>query len=229
MTEIVKFNFRGDTLDVVRRGDDAFAVVKRVCEVLGVDLEGQRKKLRADESICTELISVQVHGDDQAREVFCIHVDSLPLWLATIHPTKVRPEVRAKLVAFKRECAKALADYFYGSRRQAPSIDDLLVRLQALLGLAETNPRLVHGAALRDNPYLAAPIQKRFFVLAKVREQSFQRVHGAFRKQFGIPSYLSTSVFDLPVVVAWFDAQLGGPLPSLPKNDGPQLKLFGAA
>lgn len=162
-TAIQTFNFHGDELAVVPDGRAAYVVVRRVCEALGVSYQGQIDKLKADPSICLKMILTQMPGDDQAREVACVEVRSLPLWLATIHPSKVKQDVRAKLVAYKLECADVLADHFIGKRAVAPTLDAtaILAALDKVLApvmaaIAAQNDRL---AALedrvRDNGILA--------------------------------------------------------------------------
>lgn len=119
--ELVKFPFHGDELDVVPGEGVAHLVVRRVCEVLGVSYQGQIEKLKSDPSIGLKMILTPSAGGPQ--ETACIDIRSLPLWLATIHPSKVKPDVREKLVAYKRECAEVLAEHFLG-RRGVPDDGD---------------------------------------------------------------------------------------------------------
>jgi hypothetical protein len=126
---LVKFNFRGDVLDVVTTSVGAYASVRKVCSALGVDFSGQLQKLKTDDAIGVEMIATPSRGGMQ--QVACIELRFLPLWLATIHPSKVRPSVKPKLVAYKRECADVLADHFLGKRGTATDATD---RLQFLIG-----------------------------------------------------------------------------------------------
>jgi hypothetical protein len=65
-----------------------YAVLKRMCESLGVAEQSQAEKLRRLPWATTTMI-VAVAEEGKAREMFCLHVDSVPLWLATIHANKV--------------------------------------------------------------------------------------------------------------------------------------------
>jgi hypothetical protein len=67
--ELTKFSFRGDELDVIPSDGTIHISIRRVCESLGVDVENQRKKLQSAPSISTVLITVQMPGDDQRREI----------------------------------------------------------------------------------------------------------------------------------------------------------------
>jgi hypothetical protein len=65
--------------------------------------------------------------DASGREqrMFCVHLDTVPMWLVTIEAGRVRPEGREKLVRYQKEAARALAEHFMGGRPQAslPSIE----------------------------------------------------------------------------------------------------------
>lgn len=231
MTDLVKFNFRGDELDVIAEAGEAWVSVRRVCDALGIAFSPQRTKLAHDASVSVTMIVTQATGDDQAREIFCVSVRSLPLWLATIHPSKVSPAVRSKLVAYKREAADVLADHFIGRRSAANTsaqVDDLVEAFRRLLADAASGRRLISGARLRDNPVLADPVRRRFAFMATAQRISLQKAHGNYRRQFKLPSFLDHSVYELQVLASWFDEQFGGRMPALPANDR-QMVLIGVA
>jgi hypothetical protein len=114
--ELLSFRFQGDELQVIPAEGTVHVVIRRVCEALGVDFSRQLRKLKEDPASCVVMMSMQIPGDDQRREVACLDLRSLPLWLATIHPSKVAPELRPKLVAYKLEAAEVLAEHFLGRR-----------------------------------------------------------------------------------------------------------------
>ncbi len=124
MNEMVKVMFNGDELEAIPEGAKVHLPVRRFCEVLDVDPDTQARRLKADGVISTVIMTVQMAGDDQAREVLCIELRDLPLWLAKIHPSKVKASVRAKLIAYQRECAEVLAEHFFGPRRREETTPD---------------------------------------------------------------------------------------------------------
>jgi len=155
---IQRFPFHGDDLDVVRDEDGVFVGIRAVCESLGVSMQGQLEKLRSDPSTCIKMILTQMPGDGQAREIAFVDVRSLPLWLATIHPSKVKPAVREKLIAYKRDCAEALARHFFGERRPTTSdagaaaligrLVEIVASLEARLVAVESRPVNANQLAL---------------------------------------------------------------------------------
>lgn len=112
--EIIKVQFDGDTLEGIPREGRAWVVVKRICEVLGVDSFTQARKLKTCPWATTSIM-LAVAEDGKEREVFALDLDSLPMWLANIHASKVRLELREKLIRYQKECARVLRNHFFGT------------------------------------------------------------------------------------------------------------------
>lgn len=186
---VVSVPFHGDTLEAVQTGDGKIMVsIKRVCESLGIDVEGQRKKLATCEWATTEFISA-VAQDGKQRRLAMIDLESLPMWLATITASKVKAAVRPKLLQFQREAHKVLAAWFLGTCRENPALAaalaDMKERLaeleyeqgwtQMCVHLAQTEASLAEGRAScglyatgdDDTEYMTA---KEFFELFRVRD-----------------------------------------------------------
>lgn len=124
------------------------------CEALGIDARSQRQKLRGKAWACGVIITSQIPGDDQARQVFCIPLRALPMWLATIHPAKVAPEARPMLEAFQAEACDVLYRHFLAppsddmpSARWRRSIETWLARLERKCSKNEA--RETKGARIR--------------------------------------------------------------------------------
>lgn len=115
-------DFHGVTIEALPPNGDGkvWISVRHVCDALGIDPDGQRVKLSTKEWACTEIISVQLPGSSQTRALTCIDLDSLPLWLATIEASRVKPAVRPLLLAFQKECARVLRDHFFGAPVKRP-------------------------------------------------------------------------------------------------------------
>jgi hypothetical protein len=113
MSEIAHFNFHGDDLEIVR-GAEVLVGIRGVCRGLGVDFATQLRKLKADSTMGVVMMPTPSPGGEQ--ETACLPLRALPLWLATIHPSKVAEPVREKLLAYRREAADVLADHFIGPR-----------------------------------------------------------------------------------------------------------------
>lgn len=117
--ELVKVG--SDEIEAVRGdGSQGWVVVKKICEVLGVDHSGQVARLKKQPWATMENISM-VATDGKKRDQLCISSESTPMWLATIQTSRVNPKVKAKLIQFQKLAAKALADWAYGRNTQGGS------------------------------------------------------------------------------------------------------------
>lgn len=111
----------GDELAAANVDGTVWVSVRRMCEVLGLEESGQRQKLSDPSRTpwATTGVMPGVGADGRNREVFCLDLDSVPMWLATIDTSRVRPDAKAKVVLFQREAAKVLRDHFLAPKPMA--------------------------------------------------------------------------------------------------------------
>lgn len=106
--DLVTVDFKSNRIEVVKETQSI--VVKDICEAIGLDFKGQHRKILEDDSYESKLIKVQTRGGLQ--EVFTIPLSKLNGWLFSINPNKVKPEVKQKLIEYKKECFNVLNNYF---------------------------------------------------------------------------------------------------------------------
>jgi phage antirepressor YoqD-like protein len=111
VNQIERFDFHGTELVVIPTDEGLFVSVKRVCEALGIDPKTQREKLQAAPWAVGGLIP-STGTDGKRYEMFAVHLDTLPMWLAGIDAGRVAEHVRPVLVLFQKEAARALRDHF---------------------------------------------------------------------------------------------------------------------
>jgi hypothetical protein len=114
--EIVRFE--GDALEVVRDERGVWVSTRRACEALELDFSAQRSKLETKEWATVAIITT-VGADGKPRDMHMLHLDALPMWLATIDTNRVADHVRPKLAKYQRECARVLRDHFFGGQQVA--------------------------------------------------------------------------------------------------------------
>lgn len=141
------FPFHDTTLDVARDNGDLWVSIRRVCEALGIAVQGQLTKLRGKPWAGITMIVTPSSSGDQ-RTAY-LHLDALPMWLATIEPSRVSAEARPRLERFQIECARTLRDHFFGSsgHSAAPAAADLLDEHLERRSGAEHVARLEHAVA----------------------------------------------------------------------------------
>jgi hypothetical protein len=126
--------------------DNVWVIIKRVCEGLGIDDWRQGQKLKGKPWATTNMKLV-VAEDGKTREMLCISLRSLPLWLATIEPSRVAEAVRPRLLAFQIRCREVLYKHFFGGGASLTANDVIRIvdeRLERLRPVVEApQPALV--------------------------------------------------------------------------------------
>jgi len=110
LNAMTRVPFCGSTLDAVNVDGTVWVSVRRACESLGLAMASQHEKLKTAPWATIRLI-VTVAEDGKARELFCVDLDSLPMWLATIDASRVSDEARPKLVRFFGSARPAAPEY----------------------------------------------------------------------------------------------------------------------
>lgn len=111
--ELRTMQFHGDEIVTFMKNGEPFVAMRRIVENLGVDWGSQFRKLHEQSAKfnCCDMTTV---GDDgKQREMLCMPVSKLALWLATINPNKIKDdEKRAKIERYQEESAIALHQYW---------------------------------------------------------------------------------------------------------------------
>jgi phage antirepressor YoqD-like protein len=152
MVRIENVQIGDDQIEAIRDKNEGWVVVKRMCEALGVDANGQKQRLD-NSSWATTCIIHAVGNDGKQREMFCLSVKSVPMWLATLQTSRLNKTIRPKIEQFQREAAEIL---FRWAEQRPPA--KMPTHLEALEGWTA---ELRHSIALEEeNKNLAVITQK---------------------------------------------------------------------
>jgi hypothetical protein len=166
MGQIITVDFRNDTLFAVERDDGVFVAVKPICESIGIEWRKQQERIKRDPILAEGITMVGIPSPGGVQETTCLRLDLMNGWLFTIDESRVKDEeVRQKVLSYKRECYRVLADHFLGKVR-SPSLSDKPVfpewpmdEMRTKRGVADAY-RLIYGsmAAQWIMPQLGFPI-----------------------------------------------------------------------
>jgi hypothetical protein len=114
MPEILQgfpFEFYGETYAAHLASDRQFYIrLDDVCRGLGLDARSQRRRIQDDEAIADKLVLIAVETPYQettrTREAAFLNLRALPYWLGTIDASRVKDEVRPRIILFKRDFAE---------------------------------------------------------------------------------------------------------------------------
>lgn len=107
---------------------EIFVPIRPICNFLGVAWDPQRRRIYRDLVLSQEVKGVTVTVTPGGRqEMVCLPLDYLSGFLFGISASRVKEEIRDRLVRYQRECYKVLAEAFQEGRLTAdPVLDELL-------------------------------------------------------------------------------------------------------
>ena len=161
-SSMVPFTFRGDELQVIRLPDgDVGVPLRRLCEAVGVDPEGQRARLaRTPARWAVTFITKATGPDGKDYETAILARQSIPMWAATLDVSRlVSTEARDKVIAYQDECAEVLAEHFLGLRAPARETDRAVVELRGQLAELRVEVASLRGRHGRRHLCAARPSQ----------------------------------------------------------------------
>ena len=121
MCQLSPVTFHGDTIFCIDYQDQPYTPMRPIVENMGLDWGSQSVKLNANKERWTVAIIATVAQDGSEREMLCMPVRKLPSYLNSINPTKVRPELRAKIELYQAESDDALWNYWMHGRAERPA------------------------------------------------------------------------------------------------------------
>lgn len=110
-------------------GQEVYVPLRPICDFLGVAWTAQRQRILRDPVLSAEMtpVIVTITGSGQEVQSLCLPLDYISGWLFGINATRVKEEIRERLILYQRECYKVLAAAFKEGRLTAqPSFEDLL-------------------------------------------------------------------------------------------------------
>jgi hypothetical protein len=145
--QIVIINFRGTELFAYLMGGIVFVALKPIVEGMGLDWSAQYRRVQRT-PVLAEGIAKMATPLSQGNEMICLRLNLLHGWLLTINSSQVRPELRAKVELYQRECYDVLYRHFSGERdrliKEANETMSLHLRLC-------TEARHIHGVRAADD------------------------------------------------------------------------------
>lgn len=111
--------FYEDTMVLVDHDGQPFVAMKPIVENMGLDWKGQHVKLTSRFDSTMEIIST-VGEDGKLREMVCLPLRKIPAFLYSVNPSKVKAELREKIVRYQSECDDALWDYWTNGSASRP-------------------------------------------------------------------------------------------------------------
>ena len=89
---------------------------------MGLDWDSQRKRIERDDVLSSVKVIMAATGSDNKNyEMVCLPIDYINGFLFGIDTSRVSEEVRPVVLYYKRECYKALFEFWNKPKEQEPS------------------------------------------------------------------------------------------------------------
>ncbi len=129
---------RVNNVDIVATSDEQLVPIRPICEALGVDFAGQRKKIQEDEDLSSVVdLTPSTGADGKQYEMLCLPIRYIFGWLFTINPANVKPEAQEAVRTYRRRCYDALYNHFFGSQKR--QLEQNQIEITLLEELADLN------------------------------------------------------------------------------------------
>ncbi|WP_051227694.1 phage antirepressor N-terminal domain-containing protein [Oceanospirillum beijerinckii] len=111
--QISTVDFHGQPLSVIPKNNQLYVAMKPICENIGLQWRAQNQRIQRDEVLSsTACMMHAVAEDGKNRQLLCLPVEYLNGWLFGVDEKRVKPEIKQRLIQYKKECYKVLSDYW---------------------------------------------------------------------------------------------------------------------
>ena len=114
--------FHGQTIPVFTQNHRHYVAMKPICENIGLDWSAQAQKIKRNQVMSSGMVMITT-PDKQGKkqETLCLPLEYLNGWLFGVDATRVKPQIRERLLQYQRECFQVLAAHFM-QPKQPPAV-----------------------------------------------------------------------------------------------------------
>lgn len=124
MSKLITVDFHDDTLFASDTSDGVFVAIKPISDGLGLKWSGQHDRLNRDPILAEGIRVIRMPSPGGEQETVALRLNLLQGWLFGIDVARVKPDVRDRVLAYKRECFDVLHRHFYGPADRAVALPE---------------------------------------------------------------------------------------------------------
>jgi hypothetical protein len=109
ITKSVTFNFYGEIMQAFLTDEDKIILpMYELCGILGLSTSAQVQRIKRDHILSEGLFYIRTMAESssgtlQTRRIACLWVKFLPFWLGSLNVNIIKPDLREKITAVKRD------------------------------------------------------------------------------------------------------------------------------
>jgi hypothetical protein len=112
-SKVVPVMFGADLILAAQVENEVFVAVKPLAENMGLKWSGQHDRITRDPILSEGIRMMRMPMAGHGQEAVCLRLDLLNGWLFGIDENRVKPEVKDRVVLYKRECYRVLFEHFF--------------------------------------------------------------------------------------------------------------------
>lgn len=116
--KILKVPFCGTHLQAIEHNNKLYVAMRPICQNIGLQWSAQYNRIMRDEVLnsCVFIMKTQLNDDTQKRDIVYLPLSMINGWLFGITTKKIKPELKEKLITYKRECYDVLYNHWNNER-----------------------------------------------------------------------------------------------------------------
>lgn len=110
--------FCNTTIQAIEHNGQLYVSMRPICKNIGLQWGSQYNRIMRDEVMktCVFIMKTRLDGDIQNRDIVYLPLSMLNGWLFGVSTKKIKPELKDKLIKYKRECYDVLYQYWTKER-----------------------------------------------------------------------------------------------------------------
>ncbi|UAX42503.1 phage antirepressor N-terminal domain-containing protein [Pasteurella canis] len=145
--QIQTINFHNQPLSTFEHNSIYYVAMKPICENIGLNWDGQRQRIQRDEVLSQGMVIITAPTNSGDQQMLCLPIDYLNGWLFGIDVKRVKPEIRDLLITYKKECYKALSDYWMKGKAERKTTTDERTGLRQAVSQLVSKKGLIYSDA----------------------------------------------------------------------------------
>jgi hypothetical protein len=121
MSNAIQVAFNNQTITAFMHNETPYIAMKPIVENLGLDWASQFSRIKRHQVMSKGIVMMTTPSVGGEQQTFCLPLKMLNGWLFGIDSSRVKPELKDKVISYQEKCFDVLADYF-GFGKQQPTL-----------------------------------------------------------------------------------------------------------
>lgn len=110
--ELQTIEFYGNDITVVMKESELYVAMKPICESIGIQWEAQFKRIKRNPVLIEGMSIMDIPSNGGIQKIAMLEMSMLHGWLFGINTSRVKLNVKDKLITYQKECFAVLHEYW---------------------------------------------------------------------------------------------------------------------